>query len=128
MMHQQAARILIVDDEAAIRLTMDILLRRHGYSVATATSGEEALALIAQQPFDLLLLDLKMPGLSGLEVAQRAQGIQPTASILILTGSSAIEGALDAPGVGAFNFIVKTSSPEAVLERVAAAIQSPHEC
>ncbi len=122
-MQQQAARILIVDDEAAIRLTMDMLLRRHGYSVATATSGEEALALIAQQPFDLLLLDLKMPGLSGLEVAQRAQHLQPAPAILILTGSSAIEGALDEPGVGKFNYIVKTASPEAVLERVAAAIR-----
>jgi DNA-binding response OmpR family regulator len=122
-MHQQAARILIVDDEAAIRLTMDMLLRRHGYTVVTATSGEEALALIAQQPFDLLLLDLKMPGLSGLEVAQRAQSLQPAPAILILTGSSAIEGALDEPGVGGFNYIIKTTSPEAVLERVAAAIQ-----
>jgi heterodisulfide reductase subunit A2 len=121
-MQQQAARILVVDDEAAIRLTMDILLRRHGYTVTTAESGEEALALIEQQPFDLLLLDLKMPGLSGLEVAERAQKMQPAAAILILTGSSAIEGALDEPGVGQFSYLIKTTSPEAVLERVAAVI------
>jgi len=121
-MQRQAARILVVDDEAAIRLTMDMLLRRHGYTVTTAASGEEALALIAQQPFDLLLLDLKMPGLSGLEVAERAQKMQPATAILILTGSSAIEGALGEPGVGEFSYLIKTTSPEAVLERVAAAM------
>ena len=122
-MEQQAARILVVDDEAAIRLTMEMLLRRQGYRVRTAASGEEALALIAQQPFDLFLLDLKMQGLGGLEVAERAQKLQPAAAILILTGSSAIEGAVDEPGVGQFSYVIKTSSPEAVLKRVAAALQ-----
>jgi len=122
-MQPQAARILVVDDEGAIRLTMEILLRRQGYRVTTAASGEEAVALIAQQHFDLLLLDLKMPGLSGLEVAERAQQQQPGTPILILTGSSAIEGALEEPGVGQFSYVIKTSSPEAVLERVAAALE-----
>jgi CheY-like chemotaxis protein len=122
-MQPQAARILVVDDEGAIRLTMEILLRRQGYTVTTAASGEEAVALIAQQHFDLLLLDLKMPGLSGLEVAERAQQQQPGTPILILTGSSAIEGALEEPGVGQFSYVIKTSSPEAVLERVAAALE-----
>jgi len=122
-MQQQAARILVVDDEAAIRLTMNMLLRRSGYAVTTAESGEQALALITEQPFDLLLLDLKMPGVTGLEVAERAKDIQPAAAILFLTGSSAIEGALDAPGVGGFNYMLKTASPETVLERVAAAIK-----
>jgi DNA-binding response OmpR family regulator len=122
-MEQQAARILVVDDEAAIRLTMNMLLRRNGYTVTTAARGEEALGLLAQHSFDLLLLDLKMPGLSGLEVAQRARDIQPAAAVLILTGSSAIEGALDEPNVGEFSYIPKTASPEVVLERIAAAIR-----
>ena len=71
-MNHRSARILVADDEAAIRFTMEILLRRHGYTVTTASNGAEALALVEQQPFELLLLDLKMPGLSGLEVARRA--------------------------------------------------------
>jgi len=121
MTDQRAARILVVDDEAAIRLTMDMLLRRHGYTVWTAANGSEALALMAQQPFDLLLLDLKMPELSGLEVAHRAHALQPAAAILILTGSSPIEGALDVPGVGQLTYMHKTASPQEVLERVAAA-------
>ena len=56
-MEPQSARILIVDDEAVVRLTLDMLLRRRGYLVTVASNGDEALLLIAQQPFDLLLLD-----------------------------------------------------------------------
>ncbi|HEU5097723.1 MAG TPA: response regulator [Roseiflexaceae bacterium] len=120
MTHHPSARILLADDEAAIRFTMEILLRRQGYTITTATNGSEALALVEQQPFELLLLDLKMPGLSGLEVAQRACELQPTAAILILTGSTRIEGAPDEEGLDEFDYILKTASPRDVLERVAA--------
>jgi DNA-binding response OmpR family regulator len=120
MTEHPSARILVADDEAAIRFTMEILLRRQGYTVTSATNGSEALTLVEQQPFELLLLDLKMPGLSGIEVAQRAREIQPAASVLILTGSSRIEGAPDEEGLDQFAYILKTSSPREVLERVAA--------
>ena len=76
MIEHPSARILVADDEAAIRFTIEILLRRQGYTVTTATSGIEALALIERQPFELLLLDLKMPGLSGLQVAQHARELR----------------------------------------------------
>lgn len=122
MTQHPSARILLADDEAAIRFTMEILLRRQGYTVTTATNGTEALALIEQQPFELLLLDLKMPGRSGLEVAQRARDLQPAAAVLILTGSTRIEGAPDEEGLDQFDYILKTSSPREVLERVAAIV------
>ena len=70
-MEQRPIQILIADDEAPIRLTMDALLRRRGYAVIAAESAEEAIDLIHQHSFDLLLLDLKMPGQSGLDVAAR---------------------------------------------------------
>lgn len=119
-MEQRSARILVVDDEAMIRLTLEMLLRRRGYAVTIASIGAEALALIEQQPFDLLLLDLKMPGMSGIEVAQRARALQPAAKILILTGSSQIEGVVNEPHDEQFEFMLKTASPQEVLERVAA--------
>jgi DNA-binding NtrC family response regulator len=122
MMAQQSAHILVADDEDAIRLTMELLLRRRGYTVTTASSGTEALAQIEQQSFELLLLDLKMPGLNGLEVAQRGRALQPAAAILILTGSSRIEGAADEPDIEQFDSMLKTASPQDVLERVAAMI------
>jgi DNA-binding response OmpR family regulator len=122
MMEHRTARILLVDDEEAIRFTMELLLRRHGYAVTTASSGTEALRLIQQQAFDLLLLDLKMPGLSGLDVALGARQREPAVAILILTGSTQIEGAPDDLGLDAFEYILKTASPQEVLERVAAMI------
>jgi CheY-like chemotaxis protein len=121
-MEHRSAHILVADDEAAIRFTMEILLRRHGHTVTTATNGTEALALVEQQPFDLLLLDLKMPGLSGLEVARRTCELQPTAAILILTGSSRIENAPDEQEFEQFEYMLKTASPQDVLDRVAALI------
>jgi DNA-binding response OmpR family regulator len=126
-MTDQPAQILVVDDEAPIRLTMHALLQRRGYEVLTAENGEQALALIHQRPFNLLLLDLKMPGLSGIEVAQRARERQPDAAIIILTGHGSLDSALDSLHIGVFDYLLKTASPHAVLERVAAALAQQHE-
>jgi CheY-like chemotaxis protein len=123
-MEPQSARILIVDDEVAIRLTLDMLLRRRGYMVTVASSGAEALMLIEQQPFDLLLLDYKMPGLSGLDVALRARALLPAAAVLFLTGSSAIAGLPESPELDHFDVLLKTASPQEVLERVAALLSA----
>ena len=123
-MEPQSARILIVDDEAAVRLTLDMLLRRRGYVVTVAGSGAEALTLIEHQPFDLLLLDYKMPGLSGLDVALRAHELLPKAAVLFLTGSSTIAGLPEAPGLEHFDVLLKTASPQDVLDRVAAMLSA----
>jgi CheY-like chemotaxis protein len=123
-MQPQSARILIVDDEAAIRLTLDLLLRRRGYRVTVASSGAEALMLIEQQPFDLLLLDYRMPGLSGVDVALRARTLMPAAAILFLTGSSAIAGLPEATELDHFDILLKTASPQEVVDRVAAMLSA----
>jgi DNA-binding NtrC family response regulator len=122
-MEQRSARILVVDDEATIRLTLEMLLRRRGYIVTCASNGAEALAAIERQPFDLLLLDLKMPGLSGLDIAQRARVLHPGVGVLILTGSSQIEGIPEEQYSDEFRFMLKTASPQEVLDRVASLIQ-----
>lgn len=126
-MTQSPAHILVVDDEEPIRLTMADLLRRRGHDVTTAEHGEAALALIHQRHYDLLLLDLKMPGLSGIEVAKRARARQPEAAIIILTGHGSLDSALDGLHVGVFDYMLKTSSPRDVLERVTAALQQQQE-
>jgi DNA-binding response OmpR family regulator len=118
-MTHQPRRILLVDDEASIRLTLNALLQRRGYTVVSAATGEEALQLISQYSFDLFLLDLKMPGISGLHVAQRVREAEPAASILLLTGTATLESPLEQDLTG-FDVLLKTSSPQTVLERVAA--------
>src|SRR5918911_2712470 len=124
---QAPAQVLVVDDEAPIRITMSDMLRRRGYEVVVAASGEEALALIHQRPFDLLLLDLRMPGLSGLDVAQRAHALQPDAAIIILTGHGSLESAVEGIHLGVFDYLLKTASPKEVLARVTAAIDEQQE-
>jgi DNA-binding response OmpR family regulator len=126
-MEERSAHILIVDDEAPIRLTMDSLLRRRGYMVTTAESGEEALPLIHQHRFDLLLLDLKMPGMSGLDVARHAREYLPEVAIIILTGHGTLETALDGIHLGVFDYLLKTSSPQEVLARVTEAIEQQQQ-
>ncbi len=122
-MEPHTARILVVDDEAPIRVTLERLLQRRGYAVMVARSGEEALPLIEQHTFDLLLLDLKLPGISGLDVARRARALQPAVAVLLLTGHAALEGAPDTAPLDAFEYILKTASPQDVLARVAASIE-----
>lgn len=126
-MGQGPARILVVDDEEPIRITMSDLLRRRGYEVTVAEHGEAALALIHQRPFDLLLLDLKMPGLSGIDVARRARERQPEVAIMILTGHGSLDSALDSMHLGVFDYMLKTAGPPEVLDRVAAALAQQQE-
>lgn len=119
-------RVLIVDDEAPIRLIMRDLLAREGYDVMTADNGEDALTLIHERPFDLLLLDLKMPGISGIEVAERARACQPDVEMIILTGHGSLESAVEGMHLRVFDYLLKTADPEHVLNRVRAAIEHQH--
>jgi len=121
-MEQSAARILVADGEAPIRMTLERLLQHRGYTVTVADRGEEALPLLEQHTFDLLLLDLKLPGISGLEVAQHARTLQPTVAILLLTGHAALDDTSNMLQQGAFGYMIKTASPADVLARVAASL------
>jgi two-component system, cell cycle response regulator CpdR len=125
-MEQHQGRILLVDDEASIRLTLSTLLQRRGYLVTCAARGEDALPLLDREHFDLLLLDLKMPGISGVQVAQYARAMRLEAQILVLTGTATIDNANAIEQIG-FEVLLKTASPQAVLARVAAVLGHPPE-
>lgn len=112
--------ILLVDDEPSIRLTLSVLLERSGYLVTTAADGDEALDLIDRRSYDLVLLDLIMPGIGGLALARYVRGVRPEAAILVLTGSDALE---DVARSG-YDYILKTTSPSEVLARIGAALAS----
>jgi DNA-binding response OmpR family regulator len=115
------ARILVVDDEAVICHILGTLLRRQGYEVWTAADGAEAYAQLRQGAFELLLIDLKLPGgVSGQEIAQSARAYQPDAAVLILTGSSELADAMGDSSKPHFETMLKTASPQDVLDRVAA--------
>lgn len=121
------ARILVVDDEDVIRISLGELLRRHRYTVEVAANGEEALECLRNRPFDLVLLDVVLPGLSGLEVAQRARQIQPEAKIILLTGHGTLESALEGIHLGVFDYLLKTEHTPHILARVAKAVAERRE-
>ena len=115
--------VLLVDDELPIRITLGDLLKRRGFEVTTADNGQAALDLIFQRPFDVMVFDLKMPGISGIEVAQRAHQRQPDAAILILTGHGSLDSAIEGIQLGVFDYLLKTTPPREVVDRIVAAAE-----
>lgn len=106
------AHILVVDDEKIIRDGCLKILSKEGCAVQTAGSGAEGLDLLREQPFDLLLLDLKMPGLSGMEVLQQARNLHPGLLAVVITGYATVESAVEAMKAGAYDFVSKPFTPD----------------
>ena len=103
----QAARILVADDDAGILHTCRKILTHAGYEVTTAPDGNAALSQLKSSRYDLLLVDLKMPGLSGLETLTMARKIDPTLMIVMLTAYATIQTAVDAVKRGASDYLAK---------------------
>jgi len=103
-------KVLLVDDDEFALWGMAKVLGGEGYQVVTAASGSEALELLKQDSFDLVLTDLKMPGVDGLEVLRQAKEIAPQAIVLILTGYASLESAIEALREGAYDYLVKPCS------------------
>jgi DNA-binding NtrC family response regulator len=99
--------LLLVDDDAAFRTVMSAELSRSGYDVRTAASGEDALALCAEVEPQVILLDLQLPGISGLEVLKALRERQAAGEIVMLTGHGSIDTAIEAIRIGAFDYISK---------------------
>jgi DNA-binding NtrC family response regulator len=110
--------ILIVDDEKNIRLTLSQTLEILEVETETASNGEEALDKLRGKDFNLILLDLKMPGMDGMEVLRRVSGIRPDIRIIILTAYGTVESAVEAMKLGAADFIQKPFAAEEVRELV----------
>lgn len=115
-------RILVVDDERPTRLLMEKELPRAGYVVTTAESGEEALEKVRAQDFDVILLDLKMPGIGGMEALRRVRDSGASGEVVILTGHPDVDTAIEAMKLGAYDYLTKPfklSELEEVLRRAA---------
>jgi DNA-binding response OmpR family regulator len=110
--------VLIVDDQKNIRLTLSEALLSLGVEVDAASSGEEGLTKVKEREFSLILLDLKMPGMDGMEVLRRVREIRPDIRIIIITAYGTIESAVEAMKLGASDFIQKPFTPEEIRELV----------
>ncbi len=116
-------RILVVDDEGGIRDTLRQILEDEGYHVDEAETGERALALVASIDYDLLLLDVWMPGMDGLQVLERLKTEGRSVEVLVISGHGTIDTAVKATRLGAFDFIEKPLSLERVLVSVSNALK-----
>ncbi|MCX6567212.1 MAG: sigma-54 dependent transcriptional regulator [Candidatus Aminicenantes bacterium] len=105
----------VIDDEPVIRDILDQLLRTEGYDVELSESGEAALPKFADSSYDLVLLDLLMPGRNGLEVLPEIKKIRPSAIIIIITAYASVESAIEAMKIGAFDYVQKPFKHEDLL-------------
>ena len=117
-------RILVVDDEKLIRWSLRKNLAGAGYDVLEAEDGERALAVLAEDGADLILLDIRLPGSDGLEVLARVVEEHPEIPVILMTAYSSVEGAVDAMNRGAYSYLVKPFNHNEVLLLAAKALDT----
>jgi two-component system, NtrC family, response regulator HydG len=120
------ATILVVDDEPELCRALSKLLGRNGYHVLTGGNGEEGLMILRQETVHLVLSDLQMPRMGGLDLLRAAQVISPSTEFVIITGHGTIETAVEAMKVGAYDFIEKPFSTTTTLKVVGKALEKQH--
>lgn len=107
----EGGSVLIVEDEAIVRESLRDWLQDI-YQVATAETGEEALELIKEQDFDILIVDVRLPGKSGLQVLREAKEIKPHTKCVVITAYPTVELAVEAMKLGAVDYLIKPITPE----------------
>jgi two-component system response regulator HydG len=116
------ARILVIDDDEAVRESIGRMLRGAGYVVQPASTGEEGLAIARRGGFDVILSDLRMPGLSGIDVLRTLREARVDAAFIVMTGFGTIDSAVEAMKLGAVDFMQKPFFRDELLMRVRAAV------
>ncbi len=111
----EALRVLIVDDEEELVTALVERLNLRGYQAHGVTAGEEALTFLGTHPCDVVLLDVKMPGLGGLEVIEEIKSRWPTLEVVLLTGHGSARDVEDGMALGAFDFLTKPVKIEDVM-------------
>jgi two-component system, OmpR family, phosphate regulon sensor histidine kinase PhoR len=120
---QSCPTVLVIDDEERVREGCRKVLARDGYEVTIANSGEIGLKMIERQHYDIILLDLMMPSLSGFDVLAHVKALHPDTVIIVISGYATVENSIEAMKRGAFDFIPKPFSPEQLRVLTRKAIQ-----
>jgi two-component system alkaline phosphatase synthesis response regulator PhoP len=113
------SKILVIDDELTIRQTLARILQQAGYEVTTAENGEQALAFLKTTEFDLVYMDIRMPGLAGLDVLNLIHAGNPNLPVVLFTAQPDLRSAVEALRRGATDYLLKPLKPEIILERTA---------
>ncbi len=113
-------KILIVDDDLLVRNFLGETLRRKNLDVTTAENGNKAIAFLKETSFDVVITDMKMPDITGLDVLRKVKELSPGTLVIVITAFGSIENAVEAMRIGAFNYLIKPFSPdtiEAIIEK-----------
>jgi DNA-binding response OmpR family regulator len=121
------AKILVADDEEVVRRSLEDILRLEGYQVKSVCDGKAALEALQAEPFDLILLDLKMPEVDGLEVMRFASRVAQDTRVILITGQGSLESAVEALRHGAHDYILKPAHMRDLLNSVANALSKRAE-
>jgi DNA-binding response OmpR family regulator len=121
------ARLLVVDDESSVRAGLQDFLSMIGYHVEEAASGREALKLLKSASYDLMVLDIRMPGMSGIEVMQHTRKIYPDLPIIVLTAHASVESAIAAVKSEAVDYMLKPFDAEDLAAAIAQTLQERAE-
>jgi len=116
-------KVLVVDDQKNMRATTAIVLRQAGYAVEEAEDGAAAVQRLQEETFDVVLTDLRMPSVDGMEVLRAAQRIAPETQVIVMTAYGTIESAVDAIRQGAYDFLAKPFKEDELLLRVSKALE-----
>lgn len=111
-------KILVIDDEAIVRTACERTLIPEGYDVRVAANGMDGITFMKKEPFSLVLLDLKMPDMDGIEVLNKINTTWPDTKVIMVTGYSTVDTAVQALRLGAYNFIEKPFTPDILLGAV----------
>jgi len=128
----EALRILIVDDEEELVSALKERLNLRGFQARGVTTGTEALAFLEAEECDVVLLDIKMPGLGGLEVIRRIKDMKPRLQVVLLTGHGSVKSVEDGMALGAFDYLMKPVKIDSLVRVLTAAAsgrksQAPQE-
>jgi len=118
-------KVLVVDDDPAVRKSIDRVLSRKGYAVITAENGEEAMRKLNEEKYDLVYTDIRMPGMSGLEVAEQVKARKPWTPVVIITGYGTDAAEARAKAAGVSSFVHKPLSPEMIEDSARDALAAP---
>jgi len=114
-------KVLIVDDEERFRATMCKLLTVRGVEAVTAGSGKEAIEKLRQNPYDVVILDVRMPEMGGVQVLSEIKKIDPQAEVIIMTGYASVDTAKEIMKLGAYDYVLKPYSVEELMDKIEAA-------
>ena len=111
-------RLLLVDDEDDFRTTLANRLTRRNLDVTDAGSGEEAIEIIGQKSFDVAIVDIKMPGMDGIETLKHIRKIDPLVEVILLTGHASVEAGIEGIKSGAYDYVIKPCNVNDLMVKV----------